>query len=145
MELLGRHCNQPQSLTRLSKIRDLPTRVGGPKVIAHPNRSKRLNDTECKEIAQAYRAGETVNVLAKRYDTTRQTISTALEREGVPRRYNLLSAHGAERAAVLYRDGQSLAVVAEQLGVSTRTIRAALVRTGVAMRPVGTNQWTRDP
>jgi len=114
-------------------------------VNAHPNRSKRLTDAERRAIAHAYQAGETVNMLAKRFNTTRQTISAALEREGVPRRYNLLSAHDAERAAVLYRDGQSLAVIAEQFGVSTRTIRAALVRDGVDMRPVGTNQWTRDP
>jgi Helix-turn-helix domain of resolvase len=65
-----------------------------------------------------------------------------LEREGVPRRYNLLTSEDVERALKLYEQGSSLTTVAERLGVSARTAHAALRQSGVAMRPVGTNQWT---
>lgn len=141
MELLGKCCNQQKVFEKLSTVRDLPSRRGGPKVVVPAERSKRLTSLEKADIVAAYQAGCSSNDLAREYKVSRNAVTAALEREGVSRRYKLLSDEDVKRASTLYVQGGSTASVAAEFGVNSTTMRTALLRAGVEMRPVGTNQW----
>jgi transposase-like protein len=111
-------------------------------VIVPAQRAKRLTQEEKQHIVAAYQGGRSSNALAREYGVSRNAVTAVLEREGVPRRYNLLKAEDVTRASTLYVQGESLASIAPVFGVDYKTVRTALLRAGVEMRAVGTNQWT---
>jgi lambda repressor-like predicted transcriptional regulator len=141
VELLGKCSNQQKVFEKLSRLRDLPSRRGGPKVVVPAQRAKRLTTSERTEMVAEYQAGCSSNALAREYQVSRNAVTAVLEREGVPRRYNLLKAEDVKRASTLYLQGRSLASIAPEFGVDYKTVRTALLRAGIEMRPVGTNQW----
>jgi hypothetical protein len=103
----------------------------------------RARGDEVCELVEAYRAGDSVYVLAVAFAIDRRTVSAILERHGIRRRYNLLDADALAEAAQLYETGWSLARLAEHFGVTAKTVHNAFVKAGMPRRPVGTNQWTR--
>jgi len=76
---------------------------------------------------------------------TQGSVSSILERHGVPRRHNLFSERDIEEAGRLYRSGHSLASVALKFGVNVTTVLNAFKRAGISTRSVGTNQWGHPP
>lgn len=110
-------------------------------MIVRAQRSKRWAKFEQEEIVAAYLGGTSANALAKKYGSTRKGVCALLEREGVARRYNVLTHDDVRRAEVLYAQGRSLGSLAEEFGVAAQTVALALRKAGVEMRPVGTNQW----
>ena len=96
----------------------------------------RLGGAEIEQLAQRYKDGATVYVLAKEFGCNRTTVSNVLKRHGVTLRMKPLTAEQVDEAAVLYRQGLSLARVGKQLGVSARTVQLRLRGRGVVMRDV---------
>jgi len=95
---------------------------------------KALPPASVAALADAYRAGASVNELAARYGVHRTTVAAHLDRNVVPRHPRGLSDDQARNAVYLYRSGQSLARIAQRYRVDPHTIRTALLRRGVAMR-----------
>jgi lambda repressor-like predicted transcriptional regulator len=131
--LTGLSSKQIDVLVNLSRSVPFATPVK-PTPPAKPARQRRLSPAEAVAIAQDYRAGDSVNVLAKRYGVRRQTVSAQLERLGIARRFKILDAPTIRQAAHLYVEGWSLAKLAERYGVAPHTVRTALKRHGVQMR-----------
>jgi hypothetical protein len=134
--VLGRYSNQSDQRERLARLLKVVPR--GPKTInpRTPRRvRRRLRDSEIDAIATAYQAGATLPELAAIYKAHTQTISRALERRGVPRRFRLLQGDRLEKAIQLYRQGQSLAKVGARLGVSPDAVADTFRRVGVKVRP----------
>ena len=102
-------------------------------------RARQLNEAEVRELTEGYQRGLGVNDLAARFGVNRKTVSAHLERQGVPRRYRLLSGDVLDDAVGLYEAGLSLVDVGARLSVSPNTVLNALRTAGVSRRPVGTN------
>jgi hypothetical protein len=136
VEVLGRYSNHPDQGERLARL--LKTVPRGSKTV-HPRTPRRvlrrLNDSEVDEIATAYQAGATLSQLAAVYKSHTQTISRALERRGVSRRFRLLQGDRLEEAIQLYGQGQSLAKVGARLSVSPDAVADTFRRVGVRVRP----------
>jgi lambda repressor-like predicted transcriptional regulator len=144
VELLGRYSNQTNVRTRLTRLAALPEDRLPEQDLRLPRQVQhRLRDDEVRELAKAYRAGDSVYALAKAFTIDRRTVSSILQRQGIRRRYKLLDTYAVAEAARLYETGWSLARLADHFGVATRTIQNHLVKAGVPRRRVGTNQWTR--
>lgn len=141
MELLGRYSNQARVLAELSNLLALPTR----QTPALPRRVRkqqhRLTDNEQVNLVAAYNAGRTVQQLAEQFCTSRQTVSSVLNKHGIPRGRRTISADEISIASQLYKDGLSLARIGKRLEMDAGTIHDALRKVGIKMRPVGTNQW----
>lgn len=97
---------------------------------------RRLRPHEVAELVAAYVAGATTRELADRFGIHRDTVSTHLDRAGVPIRTRCgLSPGDVDEAARLYQEGWSGARLAKKFGVSDHTIRATLRNVGVRIRP----------
>lgn len=126
----------------MSTLLNLPDRGVGQKADRRPKRARRLGESDQLDLAYAYLAGDSLPVLAERHGITRQTVSSILERHGIPRRYNPFSERDIDKAIRLYRSGHSLAAVGIKLGVNATTVLNTFKRKGVATRDIGTNQWS---
>ena len=126
----------------MSTLLNLPDRDVDKKTRRRSKRARRLGESDQLYLANAYLAGDSLPVLAERYQISRQTVSNILERHGVHRRYNLLSRRDIEKAVRLYQSGHSLATVGTKLGVNATTVLNAFRRAGISTRRVGTNQWS---
>jgi len=142
VELLGRYSNHDQVITRLSTLLNLPDRGVGQEARRRPKRARRLGESDQLDLANAYLAGDSLPVLALLYGISRQTVSSILERHGVPRRRRSLSSEEVSIAADLYNKGRSLAKIGKEFQMDAGTVHDALRIAGITMRPVGTNQWS---
>jgi uncharacterized protein (DUF433 family) len=95
---------------------------------------RRLRPHEVEELIEAYQAGATVYELGAHFGMNRKSVSIILEREGIPRRYNLLTGPDLERAVELYGQGDSLATIGAVFDINPSTVRKALLEAGVGMR-----------
>jgi hypothetical protein len=95
---------------------------------------KRLRTSQVTELVAGYEAGATVYELADQFRISRGTVSSLLERRGVPRRGKPLDPSQIMRAVRLYLSGQSLAKIAPPLKCDPGTVRLALLRSGIKMR-----------
>lgn len=95
---------------------------------------KALPPVTVAALADAYRAGASINELAARYRVHRTTVAAHLDRNAVPRRRRGLTDDQASNAVHLYRSGQSLVRIAQRYHVDPHTVRAVLLHQGVAMR-----------
>jgi hypothetical protein len=73
-------------------------------------------------MIDAYQAGATIQQVADEFGFHRETVSAALEREGVARRYHERRAVDLDQADELHAAGLSLTVIAEMLGVGRTTL-----------------------
>ena len=98
---------------------------------------RRLSDAESDELVRRYRAGESINGLARELGVHRTTVVNHLDRAGVTRRRvaRKLTDSAIALAAAQYREGASLAIVAEEFGVHVRTLAKELRRAGTQIRP----------
>jgi hypothetical protein len=136
VEVLGRYSNHAEQGELLSHL--LETVPPGLKTVSPrtPRRVlRRLQQAEIDDVVTAYQAGATLAEMASAYRAHPQTISQALERRGVARRFHLLRDQRLERAIFLYRQGQSLATIGSELDVSPDTVGYALRMAGVPIRP----------
>lgn len=77
-------------------------------------------------MAEGYLAGETVRKLAKRFGFHRGTVSAALQRAGVDRRYHQHQPVDLDRADELHGQGLTVTQTAKTLGVGRTTLVRAL-------------------
>ena len=141
MELLGLYNNQTYVLERLRSIMNLEDGRRQEVQTRPKQRRTRLSNERQGELLAAYQAGESVYELGARFGIARQTVSSVLERCGIPRRYRLLTVEDLEILKELYRAGDSLTAIGDRFRVSPSTVRKALLGSGTRTRPIGTNQW----
>lgn len=94
-----------------------------------------LAENEVAELVEHYKAGATMNQLARRFGMHRGTVRAQLERQGVQIRHG--SSFPAEllpEAIRLYEAGNSTAKVGVRLGLTPRVVLRALQNAGVALR-----------
>lgn len=104
---------------------------------------QRPTKAQREAMIEAYKAGETVRQIGTQLGFHSDTVSGALEREGVPRHYHQRVDVDLDLAAELERQGLSLTDIAEALGVGRTTlVKARRVRTD-ARRPA--DQRTLQP
>ena len=94
-----------------------------------------MDQTQIEELLQAYEAGATLRDLGNRFNQNRKALSRALERNGTPRRYRLISEDLLLSARRAYESGTTLTEIGVELGVSRDTVRRSLLKAGVKMRP----------
>jgi DNA-binding CsgD family transcriptional regulator len=144
VELLGAYSKRTDVLRAVQRLVAEPTehRSSTDAIGADRQRRHRLKPEERTEIARRYGEGQSVYALAAFFGVSRQTISGALERSGIQRRYRMLDDACLEQARELYQSGMSLANVGDALHVSAKTVLNAFRAAGIQTRAVGTNQWT---
>lgn len=96
---------------------------------------RRFTAAEAVELAAQYRAGQTMNQLARTFRVHRRTGAHCLQKQGVGLRQFGLSVEHLDQAAALYRAGWSLARIGEKYGTTDMTVRRALARHDVEIRP----------
>jgi hypothetical protein len=101
----------------------------------------RLTRAEVEQAAAAYRAGQTLRIIADGLGIGTDTLSKRLKAAGVQIRDRRLSPEQIDEAVALYQSGQSLATIGQRLGFSAAPIHDALRRRDVVMR--GTHDWHR--
>ena len=92
---------------------------------SHPNSlqgGQRRTKAQRAAIVGAYEAGETIRQIADRLGFHRDTVSAALERESVARRYHQRVDVDLVSAAELERQGLTLTEIATALGVGPTTL-----------------------
>lgn len=89
---------------------------------------RRLSDRELEQMAEEYRAGDSVPVLVERYGIHRTTVMIHLEKMGVPRRAQKRKLTDAQVKELkrLRRLGLSYAELGRRFGVSPETVRKEL-------------------
>jgi transposase-like protein len=104
-------------------------------------RQRRLTKLEVMQVIVDYKAGATVNELAKKYDCKRTTISRHLKNNGIEIVSRSLATRGREQEIVkLYVEGGLNAYkVAERFGINQKTVLDCLHKQGVELRP--NNRW----
>jgi transposase-like protein len=90
-----------------------------------PDGRHRPTAAESDEIVAYYQAGQTISQLAHKFGFHRGTVSAALERAGVARRYRSRRLVDLDRADELRAAGLSLTKVAETLGIGRTTLIVA--------------------
>jgi|GEM_PF-5848703 len=98
-------------------------------------RQRRLTEEESQALAQAYRDGATLLVLAEQFGVARVTVLAHLDRQGVPRRHLAgMSPDEVEQASRRYQAGDSFATIGAALGFSPNTVRKYLMAAGASIR-----------
>lgn len=99
-------------------------------------RQRRLSHDEVVDLAKLYKAGSTVDDLAKTFGVHRTTVLAHLERQGIERRRCIrrLTDADVEIATHFYRDGQSLKTTASYFAVDPETLRREFKKAGVTLR-----------
>ena len=91
-----------------------------------PGSRRRPTAAERAELVAGYQAGETVRQLALRFGFHRETVSIALKRAGVERRYHDRGEVDLDRADELHSTGLTITAVAARLGIGRTTLVKAL-------------------
>jgi hypothetical protein len=86
------------------------------------SRRRRPTTTECAELVAGYQAGQTIRELAEQFGFHRETVSAALERAGIPRRYHARRDVDLDRADELRATGLSITDVAKVLNIGRTTL-----------------------
>ena len=140
MELVGAYSTHSRTTADLTDLRiridnSLPrTDV---RRVRREKAPRRLNREEVDDLVQAYRNGLSVYELAAKYRIHRQTASSILEAQGVPRRRKSLSPTQIETATMLRENGWSLAQVGAELGCDPSTDWRTLARSRKVAPPGG--------
>ena len=97
---------------------------------------RRLPATEIDALIGLYRAGSSIDALARRYEIHRTTVIHHLDQSGVARRrvVRKMTDELVALAAARYEQGRSLAAVASEFGVHQRTLARELSRAGISIR-----------
>lgn len=98
-----------------------------------------LSEAQVEDLVATYRAGATVQGLARQFAVHRTTVMAVLDRQQVQRRVQgrVLSGEEIERACQLYHDGLNLRAVGAELGADYRVVRRGLLAAGVRLRRAG--------
>jgi hypothetical protein len=95
----------------------------------------RLDKAQRQQVADQYRAGIAIKVIAATFGIHRQTVREIAVEAGLDPHQRGLHPEDVARATRLYRSGWSLARVGEEFGVNASTAMNVLKREGVEMRP----------
>jgi len=131
VELVGAYSNLSRTSAELCDLRKRIEKSEVRKDVHRIRRQKvprRLSGHEVSELVPGYQRGFTVYELASRFGIHRETVSSVLEREGVPRRQRPLSPSQVEMAVDLYESGWSLARVGAGLGCDPSTVWRTLAK-----------------
>lgn len=96
---------------------------------------RRLTAAEVAGLAEQYRAGQTMNELARAHGVHRRTVAHCLRKQGVSLRQLGLPSDYLDQAAALYGAGWSLARIGDKYGTTDMTVRRALAKYGIEIRP----------
>jgi DNA-binding CsgD family transcriptional regulator len=131
---MGRWSNLSEQGERLQTLVEMtPSGPEAPKCRTPKQVQRRLRPNEITDLAARYKAGATVYELADRFRIHRGTVSSLLERQGVPRREHSLTSSQIAKAIDLYSSGHSLAKIAPELACNPSTVWLALLKAGVRM------------
>ncbi len=97
-------------------------------------RQRRLTREQVDQLVTEYQAGDSMQVLALRWELHRTTVAGHLLRTGVPLRRQGIPNQELEEAVRLYGGGWSCQRLAERYDCDDETVRQALKRSGVKMR-----------
>jgi transposase len=101
---------------------------------------RHLTDKEVEELVEAYRQGDSVYKLGRKYGIHRITVAEHLRRHGIVTRVGgriEFTPGQKHESAALYTAGWSIGRVATRMGVSYGVMRRVLEEAGVEFRKRG--------
>ncbi len=126
VEYLGRYRNpiyQGQRIQRLTKLTSEASSSASRELPPRPyRRLRRLESDKVVQLVESYRAGRTVHELSDEFGIHRDTVSAALERAGIDRRYHQQVPVDLDRADQLGARGLSITETAKALGIGRTTL-----------------------
>jgi DNA-binding CsgD family transcriptional regulator len=123
--------NPSQQVERLFDLRTTPILSQPRSRQKAPKPLRRLNPDEIQDLLDRYQSGETMVELGIRYGINRRTVSTYLQKAGLPSRHRTMDDEKVAQCIDLYNSGLSLVAVGERLGIDQATVRRALLSAGV--------------
>ncbi len=98
---------------------------------------RRLSTSDVDTICEGYANGSSIDDLARSHGVNRTTITSHLDKQGVPRRriVRKMTDTLVADAASMYRGGRSLKTVANEFNVDTGTLGREFRKAGVPIRP----------
>lgn len=109
-----------------------PATVARPR--SRPQVQRHLSADEQGEVVKSYQAGKTINAVAREFRLHRTTVTSILDRHGVPVRSHYMTEKHLDEARMLYESGLSLARIGDRLSFDAQTVRTHLFRAGVQIR-----------
>ena len=100
----------------------------------HPNRAKRLSDTQLARLVDRYESGATVYELASEFLIDRRTVSIRLKQQGVIMRLQPPAEETVDEIVRLYESGLSMSKVGQQVGYSADSVGSHLRKRRVKTR-----------
>lgn len=97
-----------------------------------PGRARRATPDEAAQLVAAYRAGATVEQVARQFGLHDTTVSARLAAEGVVLRTEVLSSE-RKRMVTLFKEGLSMNEVGRRVGRDPKTVRATIVAAGFTL------------
>ena len=133
-EVLGRYSNDTTALDRMNKVvevlRRRPTasdqETGSPRWSAHTV-ERRLSGEQKAALSQAYLAGESTPVLARRYGICENSVLAQLRRSGVPvRPGGKVTAADVDEMRQLRSRGLTYRAIGERYGITRTSVAKRL-------------------
>jgi DNA-directed RNA polymerase specialized sigma24 family protein len=93
-----------------------------------------MNPDEIDDLAEAYKAGTPINVLADEFEIDRSTVLKHLQGMDIPRRYPALDPEQCQEVCRLYVAGLDSSEIGQLFDVSADTVLRALRRGGIEIR-----------
>lgn len=93
-----------------------------------------MNPDEIDDLAEAYKAGTPINVLADEFEIDRSTVLKHLQGMDIPRRYPALDPEQCQEVCRLYVAGLDSSEIGQMFDVSADTVLHALRRGGIEIR-----------
>ncbi len=85
-----------------------------------------MDPGEIDDLAEAYKAGTSIKVLADQFEIDRSTVLKKLKGMGIPRRYPALDPDQCEEVCRLYAAGLDSTEIGQLFDVSADTVLRAL-------------------
>jgi DNA-binding CsgD family transcriptional regulator len=126
--------NPSQRLERLFDLRNTPILSQPRSRQKAPRPLRRLDPDEIQDLLDRYQSGETMVQLGIRYGINRRTVSTYLQKAGLPSRHRTMDDEKVAKCIALYNSGLSLVTVGDRLGIDQATVRRALLSAGISRR-----------
>ncbi|CAG4902241.1 hypothetical protein [Acidithrix sp. C25] len=123
-------CRAINAYRQLDLSRMICKRVGR----VHPNRAKRLSDTQLARLVDRYESGATVYELASEFLIDRRTVSIRLKQQGVIMRLQPPAEETVDEIVRLYESGLSMSKVGQQVGYSADSVGSHLRKRRVKTR-----------
>jgi len=135
VEAMGRYLNHSEQGECIRAVLEIvPSGLPNNNSEAPRRFRQTLDSREINDLADAYKAGASINDLAAQFGIDRSTILNHLNAMDIPRRYPALDPDQCEEVCRLYREGLNSTEIGQMFDVSADTVLRVIRKNGIIPR-----------